>query len=73
MQQQVSCDVNFEDVNIGLKLSFLKLIYRTWMVENAKDINCVLLKKREIKVIQNTKFFKKIANFKAVSIINAHL
>ena len=43
-------------VNIGLKLSILKLIYGTLLVEIAKEINRVLLKNTKLKVIQNTNF-----------------
>ena len=33
-------------MNVDVKLSFLKLIYGTWLVEIAKEINRVLLKTR---------------------------
>jgi len=33
VQKQVDSGVNFEDVNVDLKLSILKLIHATWLVE----------------------------------------
>ena len=30
VQQEVNSEFNFEDVNVNIKLSFLKLIYGTW-------------------------------------------
>ena len=32
---EVNSECNFEDVKVDLKLSFLKLIYGTWLVEIA--------------------------------------
>ena len=59
VQKQVKSAVNFEDVNVDLKLLFLKLIYETWLVEIATEGNkSCLTQQREIKVIYNTKFSK---------------
>ena len=44
VQQEVNSEFNFEDVNVDLKLSFLKLIYGTWLVKISKEANHVLLK-----------------------------
>ena len=46
---QVNGEVNFEDMNVELKLLFLKLIYGTWLGEIAKEINPVLHKNVELK------------------------
>ena len=35
--QQVNSKFNFKDVNADLKLSLLKLIYGTWLVEIAQN------------------------------------
>ena len=54
----MNSEVNFEDLNVNLSfhcLSVLTLIYGTWLVEIANEINCVSY---GIKVIQNTKFSK---------------
>ena len=69
VKQEVNSEFDFEDVNVDLKLSFLKLIYGTcnWLVEVVKPKNCVLLKKREIKVIQTTNL-QKIAKIKCCEI-----
>ena len=49
VQQEVNSELNFEDVNVDPKLSLLKLIYGTWLVEIAKEINRALLKYAKFK------------------------
>ena len=52
VKQRMNSEVDFKDVNDGLKLSF-------WLEEIAKKINCALLKNAKvIKVVQNTQFSK---------------
>ena len=55
-QKQVNNGVNFEDVNVDLKLSFLKPIHATWMMEKglvsikiSKEINDDSLKNAKLK------------------------
>ena len=48
VQQEVNSEFNFEDVNVDLKLSLLKLIYGTWLVKVAKEINRVLPRKAKL-------------------------
>ena len=45
----VSSEVNIENVNVQLKISFLKLIWEVWLVHIAKEVNGVLLEKMKLK------------------------
>ena len=73
VQQEVNSDVNFGDVNVNIKLSFLKLIYGTSLVKIAKEINCVLLKNAKLKwfKIQNFRKSWKLSIAKYANLIIA--
>ena len=58
VQLEVKSELNFVDVNVDLKLSPLKLIYGTWLVEISKEINRALLK--------NAKLIKSDSKYKIV-------
>ena len=59
----MNSEVNFEDANVGLKLSVLKPIYGTWSVESDCQGNkSCLAHKRETKMIKNPKVSKKSRN-----------
>ena len=70
-QQEVNSDLNFEDVNVDLGLSLLKLIYGIWLLEGFKEINRVLPKNdSKYKIYEKSQklSFAKYANLKIAKV-----